>query len=130
MSGRRPNPVLWLRYQYGGTLPAKYREWVLHDVTCGSWVLRVAVRGLVQVAPAAVGMLLCLGYFGGSWPVALGSVLLGVLVIVRIALTNSVDSTNARLTRYGYPPGHASEVRNRMDEATAERYRAVWRQHS
>lgn len=128
MSRRRPNPAQWLYYQYGGTLPTAYREWVLHDTTCRTWVLRVAVRGLVQIAPLAVVLLVGLGLLGGSWPLAMGSVLLGVLVMLRISLTNSVDSVNARLTRYGYPHGHASAVRNRMDEDAAERYRATWRQ--
>lgn len=127
MSRRRPNLLRWLYYQYGGVLPAEYREWVLHDVTCKTWVLRVVIRGLLQVAPLAVALFVGLGFFGGSWPIALGALLLGVLVMVRISLTNSVDSVNARLTRYGYPPGHASAVRNQMDAAAAERYRAVWR---
>lgn len=130
MSRQRPDPALWLYHQYGGTLPEKYREWVLHDVTCKTWLLRVVLRGLIQVAPVALVLFTCLGYFGGSWPLALGSMLLGVLVILRISLTNSVDSANARLAHHGYPPGHASEVRNRMDAAAAERYRAVWRQNT
>ena len=42
---KRPGPLLWLRYAYGGALPERYREWVLHDVTAPSWVVRHVLRG-------------------------------------------------------------------------------------
>ena len=123
----RPGPFRWLRYQYGGTLPDRYRDWVLHDATCRSWVLRVLVRGLLQVAPLAAVLLVGLGTLGGSWPIAAGAVLLGILVVARIVLTSSVDSVDARLAKHGFPPRYGSEVRGRRDAEAAERYRAVWR---
>ncbi len=127
MGIKRPNPALWLYYQYSGKLPDAYREWVLRDATCKTWMLRVFFRGLIQIAPLAAVLFIGLGLYGGSWPLALGSVLLGVLVVVRISLTSSVESTDARLCRHGYPPGYGSTVRNQLDEAAAERYKAVWR---
>ncbi|MBW8709599.1 MAG: DUF5313 family protein, partial [Mycobacterium sp.] len=30
----RPNPLLWIWYTFTGKLGPRYREWVLHDVTC------------------------------------------------------------------------------------------------
>jgi uncharacterized protein DUF5313 len=128
MSVKRPDPARWLYYQYGGKLPERYREWVLRDATCGTWVLRVLIRGLVQIAPLGAALFAGLGLLGGSWPIAAGALLLGILVVARIVLTSSVDSVDARLVRYGYPPGHASAVRRQRDAAAAERYRAVWRQ--
>lgn len=125
---RRPNPVLWLYYQYGGRLPDAYREWVLHDATCRSWLVRVLARGLIQIAPLAVALLLGLGLLGGQWPIALGSVLLGVLVVGRIALTSAVDGVDGRLARYGYPPKHGSDVRRQAKAIDAQRYRAIWQQ--
>ncbi|MCX2730247.1 DUF5313 family protein [Saccharopolyspora sp. NFXS83] len=127
MGIKRPNPAWWLYYQYGGTLPEPYREWVLRDATCSTWVLRVCVRGMLHVLPLVALMFGGLYWAGGSWPIALGSVLLGVLVVLRIVLTSSVESVDARLSRHGFPPGHASAVRNRMDAEAAARYRAVWR---
>ncbi|MBE9375208.1 DUF5313 family protein [Saccharopolyspora sp. HNM0983] len=127
MSRPRPNPVLWVYYQFGGMLPQRYRDWVLHDATCRTWVLRVLVRGLLQIAPLGAVLFLALGVFGGAWPIAAGSLLLGVLVVGRVVLTNAVDSVDARLVRYGFGPGHGSAVRRRRDAAAAERYRAVWR---
>jgi len=104
--------LLWLYYQYGGRLPARYREWVLHDGTCRSWFLRVVLRALVQLAPiAAVLVLVLRGLFGGPWVLVLGSILLGVLVYLRIALTIAMDAIDSRLVRYGYPPRTGTRVR-------------------
>jgi len=127
MAITRPNPAWWLYYQYGGTLPERYREWVLHDATCSTWVLRVCLRGLLHIAPLAALLLAGLVWAGGSWPLAAGSVLLGLLVVLRIVLTGSVETVDARLNRHGFPPGHGSAVRSRMDAEAAERYRKAWR---
>ncbi|TDD42007.1 DUF5313 family protein [Saccharopolyspora elongata] len=128
MPVKRPNPGWWLYYQFGGRLPERYREWVLRDATCKSWVLRVLIRGLLQIAPLGAALFVGFGVLGGSWPIAGGALLLGVLVVARIVLTSAVDNVDARLVRYGYPPGHGSAVRRRRDADAAERYRAVWRQ--
>ncbi|MFC7340510.1 DUF5313 family protein [Saccharopolyspora griseoalba] len=105
----------------------RYREWELRDGTCRTWLLRVLVRGLLQVAPLAALLLVGLGVLGGSWPLAAGAVLLGVLVVARIVLTSSVDGVDARLAAHRFPPGHASAVRGRRDAEAAERCAAVWR---
>ncbi|MBB5159758.1 DUF5313 family protein [Saccharopolyspora phatthalungensis] len=128
MPVKRPNPARWLYYQYGGKLPDRYREWVLREATCKTWVLRVLVRGLIQVAPLGAVLFMGLGLLGGAWPIAAGALLLGILVVARIVLTNAVDNVDARLIRYGYPPGHGSAVRRQRDAEATERYRAVWRQ--
>jgi hypothetical protein len=112
MPRKRPNPALWLYYEYGGILPAKYREWVLHDTTCRTWLLRVVLRALVHLAPVmAVLALVLRGWLGGPWALVLGSILLGVLVYLRFTLTVAADSIDSRLTRYGYPPRHGTTVR-------------------
>ncbi|MDA3630569.1 DUF5313 family protein [Saccharopolyspora oryzae] len=128
MSIERPGPARWLYYQLGGRLPERYRDWVLHDATCRTWVLRVLVRGLIPIVPLGAVLFVALGVFGGAWPIAAGALLLGLLVVARIVLTNSVDSVDSRLVRYGFPPGHASAVRRQRDADAAERYKAVWRQ--
>jgi hypothetical protein len=118
MARKRPHPVLWLYYQYGGTLPAVYREWVLHDTTCRTWLLRVVLRGLFQLAPAMTVLIIILrGWLGGPWPLVLGSILLGVLVYLRFTLTLAADSVDSRLTRYGYPAGHGSTMRRHAAKA-------------
>lgn len=121
----------WLYYQYRGKLPSRYRAWILHDAICDTWLVRVVIRGLVQVAPLAAALFAGFLLFGGSWLPALGSVILGVLVTIRYTLSYSVESVDARVARNGFPAGHASALRRQAYEAAhaeaAERYRAVWR---
>jgi hypothetical protein len=128
---RRPNPLLWLYYQYGGRLPSRYRDWVLHDATSRTWLVRVLLRTIVWLAPIFALLLVILVAVGGSWPIALGSILLGVLVSLRFALVNAMESVDARLAKYGFPPGHASATRRARDaEKYAEeerQYRDKWR---
>ncbi len=128
---RRPNPALWVYYQYGGTLPGRYREWVRHDATCRTWLLRVFVRGLVMVAPIAAVLFVGFLWLGHSWPLAIGSIVLGLLVNLRYSLSYSEESVNSRLVRHGYPAGYGSTVRAQAYEAAhvgeAERYRAAYR---
>ncbi|HEX3781647.1 MAG TPA: DUF5313 family protein [Pseudonocardiaceae bacterium] len=131
MAIRRPNPLLWVYYSYGGRLPDRYRDWVLHDGTCRTWLLRVFARGFVQVLPVAVVLLAAFLVFGGSWPLAVGAVVLGLLGMLRFVLTYSVESVNGRLTRYGFPPGYGTAMRKQRYRAEhadeARRYRARWR---
>lgn len=127
MPMRRPHPVQWLRYQYTGRLPAEYREWVLHDSTCPTWMLRVVIRGCFHIAPIAAVVGAVLMWLGSSWPLALGALLLGVLVVLRIAVTCASEAVDARLVRHGFPPGHGSTARQQLDEDAARRYREVWR---
>lgn len=128
---RRPNPLLWLYYQYGGRLSSRYRDWVLHDATCRTWLVRVLLRTIVWLAPIFAVLLVVLVAVGGSWPIALGAILLGVLVGLRITLANAMESVDARLAKYGFPPGHASAARRARDadkHAEEEReYRDKWR---
>jgi len=122
VSARRPNPLRWLYFQFGGMLPARYREWVLHDATCRTWFLRLLLRGFVHMAPVIAVLILVLrGLFGGPWLLVLGSIVLGVLVYLRMLLTIAVDSIDSRLTRYGYPPRHGSTVRQRAARAREAR---------
>jgi len=125
---KRPNPVRWLCFQYGVRLPARYRDWVLHDATCPTWLPRVLLRTLVQLVPAFAVVLGVLLSIDGAWPIALGALLLGVLVSLRLTLANAADSVDARLARYGFPPGHGTATRKQASAAAEEeaRYRNKW----
>ena len=128
---KRPNPALWLYYQYSGRLPARYREWVLHDGTCRTWLLRVFVRGLVMVAPVVAVLFVVLLLVGHSWPLALGSIVLGLLVNLRYSLSYSEESVDTRLARQGYPLRYGAVVRRAAYDAAhadeARRYREAYR---
>jgi hypothetical protein len=119
-------------FQYGVRLPDRYRDWVLRDATCPTWLVRVLIRTLVQLAPAFAVVLVVLLQFDGGWAIALGALLLGVLVSLRLTLANAAESVDARLVRYGFPHGHASAVRKQAASAThaeeEKRYRDKWQQ--
>ena len=86
-----PNPLLWLWYQYGGTLPARHRAWVLHDATAPSWLLRAGLRSLMRLVPVVLVLLNLTGGLSArgilrGWRIAV----LGVAVFTA-AVTPSAD---------------------------------------
>lgn len=117
--GPRPDPVRWLYYSYGGTLPMKYREWVLYDLTGPTRWARQVARTVGVLAPFALaGVLLTSGSWIG-WTAALGG--LGLALI--FALSYIDQSAENRLRKYGYPADtfarimsekHADETATRM----------------
>jgi hypothetical protein len=131
MAVRRPNPLQWLFYQYGGRLPQEYREWVLADGTARTWLLRAFVRVLFQALPVIVVLLVVFALSGVPWYFALACVVLGVIVSIYYSLSYSLESVDSRLSSYGYPPNHGSTLRQQTyDTAHAgdiERYEQVWR---
>jgi hypothetical protein len=130
MAIRRPDPALWLYYQYGGRLPDRYRDWVLWDGTCRTWMVRVVLRGLFLVAPIVAVMIGAVVVFGGSPVLALGSIVLGLLVSIRYSLSYSVESVDARLLRHGFPAEYGSTLRRQAYEVAhagdTDKYRAAW----
>jgi Family of unknown function (DUF5313) len=54
----RPGLLRWLWYAQGGSLPPRYREWVLRDLTAPGWRWRQVLRSLVQALSVAVVVLL------------------------------------------------------------------------
>jgi len=124
----RPGPVLLAWYTFGGGLPARYREWVLHDVTCDRWVLRHFARAFVQVGVLAP--VLYLAVPGPVW-VRACAVLLGLLVGMQYALWFLDGSVERRAARAGYSPAEVQAARDALhaDEiAAAEaRYAERWR---
>jgi hypothetical protein len=125
---RRPNPVQWLLYAFGFGLPAAYREWVLHDLTTGTWQARQMLRSLVQVVPFAAAIVLLMP--GELW-VRLVAVLGGAVVGMIYAVAYLEEATEHRARKAGYPRGTLQSVRNEAhaderaeaDRRYAERYR-------
>ena len=64
---RRPDPLRWIWYTFGGGLGPRYREWVLHDLTGPTRWERQLARAVVQVAPLAAVVLLALGFSAAGW---------------------------------------------------------------
>jgi hypothetical protein len=124
---RRPNPVRWLWYAYGGGLPSAYREWVLHDLTCRTWPLRHLVRALLQVLPVVVVLLLVVP---GELSVRIAAVTAGVLLGLFYSCAYLYEIAEHRVAKAGYPAGTAREVREEAQHeqraADAERYARTW----
>ena len=116
--------MLWLRYAYGGALPERYREWVLHDVTAPTWILRHVLRGVVQFLPFAIVLMLVI-------PVDKGILATGIAMGALIGLlfsTAFVDNVaESRAMKAGYPEGYAAQVRReRVKKARARARQRRW----
>jgi hypothetical protein len=118
---RRPDPIHWLWYAVGGRLPERYREWVLHDVTTRTWVVRHLLRGLVQMAP----IFLLLFLPGPLW-VRLMSCLLGILVGYFYSITYMEQTTEQRLVKQGYPRGTGGATRRAKHSDEDDRAKAAY----
>ncbi|MCE7006781.1 DUF5313 domain-containing protein [Kibdelosporangium philippinense] len=128
MSVKRPNPALWLWYAVGGKLPDRYREWVLHDATVPTWLIRHVLRRLVFMAPILAALYLVLAVMMDfDLMIVLVGLGLGVYAGLYYSLVFSTHSVDSRVTRHGYPDEYASQVRKAMKQVERERYNARWR---
>ena len=128
MDVKRPNPAMWLWYAVGGKLPDRYREWVLHDATTRTWLVRHVLRRLVFMLPILVLLYVLLaGVLDFSPTIVLLGLGLGVYAGVYYSLIFSTHSVDSRVTRHGYPDEYASQVRKALKEADRQRYNARWR---
>lgn len=109
-SPRRPGPLRWLTYSFGGRLPAEYKTWVLHDTTTRTWWVRHLVRALIQLAiPLAAVLIFIPGPF---WIRSMGA-LSGIFLGLIFALAYMTETTEHRVMRAGYPVGTAEATRQR-----------------
>ena len=114
---RRPGPVRWVLYAFGSGLPPENREWVLHDVTARTWVLRHLLRTAVQLSPFAVLLYLFVPGSTGTRSLAvLGGLLLGFFYSVAYMY----ETTENRVIKAGYPRGTAGEIRDGRDAGGRE----------
>jgi hypothetical protein len=110
---RRPDPLRWTWYAFGGSLGPRYRQWVLHDLTCRTRWERQIARAVVQVAPLAVLLLLALR---SGW-IAWVGVACGLLLALIYSIAYFDPAVEHRLARHGYPPGTAHRIRTERDKA-------------
>jgi hypothetical protein len=115
-------------YAWGAGLPARHREWVLHDVTAPTWRLRHLARATTQLAPFAV--LLYVFLPGQPWVRAM-AVLAGLLIGYFYSCAYMAESAEHRAVKGGYPRGTAVGLRGEADaegrKEAQERYEARWR---
>lgn len=117
---KRPDPVRWLWYAYGGTLAPRYRDWVLHDLTCRTRWLRQLARTTAVLVPFVVVGLLLAGTGWIVWTAALGG--LGLAMVYALSYIDQYAEN--RLTKHGFPPGTFQQVMSESHhEVEAERLR-------
>jgi uncharacterized protein DUF5313 len=110
---RRPGPLRWIWYAMGGSLGTRYRQWVLHDLTCGSRWTRQIVRAVVQVVPLAVLLLLALGTGWVTWV----GVICGLVLALIYSAVYFDQSIDYRLVKHGFPSGTARAVLSERHKA-------------
>lgn len=124
---KRPDPVRWVWYALGGRLPEEYRQWVLHDLTARTWVVRHAARSSVLLVPLCLVWLLLPGVL---W-IRLAVVALAVIVGYFYSFVYSAESAEHRLAKHGYPYGTGKQIRGQAkaeaEEEAHRRYIATWR---
>jgi Family of unknown function (DUF5313) len=112
---QRPGPLRWLRYAFGGSLPAEFDAWVFHDTTARTWIVRHVSRALVQLAPAVLAVLLFVpGPFWIRGVAVVAATAMGLL----FCLAYMVETTDRRLTKAGYASGIAEDVRRQRATTT------------
>ncbi len=121
----RPGPLLWLRYTVTGSLPERYSEWVLHDVTTGTWFVRFLARLLVLLAVPEVLVVLLVPASGDIR--ALTAVVTGSCVVLLLSILSS-DSVERVAQRAGYPWGTAQRLREERSIRTQQRQAAAYRE--
>jgi hypothetical protein len=121
----RPTLLQWLRYAVTGSAPPHLSEWVLHDVTARTWLLRHTLRFFLYLAPLIVVAMLVLP---APWPLRIGCVLIGVLGSVALSFGYTVEGAERRAEKAGYAYGTAQKIRDergeRKQRETAARLRA------
>jgi len=112
MDMQRPNPFEWIGYAFGGRLPDRYREWVLHDSTSRTWLWRFGLRIVVQALPWLVVTFVVLTVFTPlPFGYVFGAVLLALALSLFFAMTSADELTEARLVKHGFPPGTGKSAR-------------------
>lgn len=99
MRADNPGVFRWLYYAFGGGLPASNAQWVLHDLTCRTWLLRHLMRALVQCSPSLLLLLL-------PGPLSLRLYLPALVFLggVFISLSFAWEARNQRLYKHGFVP--------------------------
>jgi hypothetical protein len=106
----RPGVLRWFWYAFGGGLPARHSTWVLHDMTCRTWVVRHIVRSLVQLT---IPIVLALVFIPVSLPIRVLTVITAGGPSVLLMVLNINGMCEHRLIKAGYPPEIGEGIRQK-----------------
>lgn len=112
----RPNPALWLWYVFWGPLPQRYSLWVLHDVTCLSWVARHISRALTAAVLPVTAIIV---FLPGALSLRVMTAFIAGFCAVLFATVWINESTEHRLMQAGYNWGLGTAIRAKRNEMYA-----------
>jgi hypothetical protein len=123
-TARRPTPLQWLRYAYGGGLPRELAPWVLADTTRPGWIGRHVVRAVVQLLPVLV---LCVAVVPVPLSYRLSAAAGGLLLGLLFSVAFMTETTEHRVAKAGYPAGTAARLREQRAERERLERRSPYR---
>ncbi|MBM7772972.1 hypothetical protein JOD54_003176 [Actinokineospora baliensis] len=107
---QRPGPLRWLWYAVGGTLPDRYRPWVLWDLTARTWVWRHFARVVMLFLPLWLLLLV-----PGPLSLRFSMVAAGYVTGLYFSLSFMEDACERRLIKHGYPLGLNRRIREEAE---------------
>lgn len=122
MSGR-PNPIQWVRYAYGYTLPDDKLDWVRNDLTGPMATPRHLFR--TQFAFSPLYLALFFAFDGAVWIRGL-MVLLAVLLAFIFSAAYMAQNRVIRMRKHGLGSSPLTERQRVQADAAKERYREVY----
>jgi hypothetical protein len=105
---QRPSVKNLIWYCYGGSLPPENHTWVLHDVTCRTWVLRHFARWSALILPLFVLYEIFMPTTGSIRLYTGITYSLGIYVL---SLVFIMIDTDRRAVRAGYPHSLPQAIR-------------------
>jgi hypothetical protein len=104
----RPTLGRFIWYCYHGSLPAENHSWVLHDVTCRTWVLRHFARWTMAIAPLFI---LYLAFMPSPFGIRLFTGIAFSLAIYVMSLVFILIDGDRRAVRAGYDHSQPQAIR-------------------
>jgi Family of unknown function (DUF5313) len=121
---RRPTPLQWIWYAFGGGLPRELSPWVLSDTTRRTWIWRHLARACVQLAPVIV---LCLVVVPVPFAYRLSAAVGGLMIGLLFSFAFMTETIEHRVAKAGYEPGTAARLRAERAEAERLERRSPYR---
>jgi Family of unknown function (DUF5313) len=107
---RRPTLGRLVWYCFGGSLPSENHSWVLHDVTCSTWILRHFARWTMVIAPLFLLYIALMPMPFGTRMFTGVTFALGIYVMSTVFI---LIDTDRRAVRAGYAHSEPQAVRSK-----------------
>ncbi|NLG48030.1 DUF5313 family protein [Gordonia sp. (in: high G+C Gram-positive bacteria)] len=119
----RPNPLQWIGYVYGATLPEGKREWVKNDLTGAMATPRHLIRTQVSFVPLYLALFFA---FDGEVWIRLLMVLLAVLLALIFSAAYMQQNRVVRLRKHGLGFSPLTQRQQVQADAAKLRYEATY----